>query len=226
GDHGHAALAAVRIRPAHESLSGPGARRGGAASFAGERVTVRAAPRLDRGASPRYARGCDGYPARSWRPAAGHLPPSRPARRLRPAPHGLPRPDLDRLGHVLPLLQGRWDIARPSRVQANALLQRPWIEPEPRGDGGTPGDDRPPERPGCGGVLSGVEEGDRGGGGDPRILLRWHGPRRRARDFDLPRHRSRRRGHGQGRGRTELPGRRQRSPRMVGRRTPAVHAVV
>src|SRR5205823_4012618 len=130
------------------------------------------------------------------------------------------------VGHVLPLLQGRWDVARPSRVQAHALLQRPWIEPEPRGDGGPPGDDRPPERPGCGGVLSGVQEGDRSGGGDPRIVLRWHGPRRRARDFDLPRHRSRRRGDGQGRRRTELPGRRQRQPRMVGRRTPAVHAVV
>src|SRR5438874_820920 len=80
--------------------------------------------------------GRRGGPRRD-RPAADDPP------RLRPAPHGLPRADLDRLGHVLPLLQGRWDIARPSRVQANALLQRPWIEPEPRGDGGTPGDDRP-----------------------------------------------------------------------------------
>ena len=75
--------------------------------------------------------------ARRDRPAADDPP------RLLAPPHGLPRPDHDRLGHVHPLLHGRRHVARPPRLPADAVPQRPRLQPEPRRGGGAARRGRP-----------------------------------------------------------------------------------
>ena len=146
--------------------------------------------------------------------------------RLRPSPHGLPGTHLDRLGHLHEVLQGRGDLAGPSRVHPDALLQRPRVQPEPGGDGGPSDDDRSSRDPGRGRLLPGEQEGHRGGRRDPRVQLRRHGPCRRTGDLDLPGYRPRGGGHVEGGGRARLSGRRERPAGVVGRWTAPADAVV
>ncbi len=156
---------------------------------------------------------------RRRRPAPGDPP------RLRPAPHGLPRSDHDRLGHVHEVLHRRRHVAGPSRVPPDAVPERARFEPEPRRDGRPADDGRTSRGPGGRVVLPVVAGGDGRDRRGPGLRTRRPGPRLRAGDVPLPRDRSGCRRHVEGGRRAELPGDRTRLDGLV-RRLAEVHAVV
>src|SRR5581483_9446154 len=208
-----------------------------AADLAGGPARRLGGPRLP---DPRRdARGPRAAPADRHRPAdhRGDLPahgrdrtrrraapPADPARVLA-APHGLPRHDHDRLGHVHALLHGRRPLARAPRLPAAAVPERPRLEPELRGGGGAARRRRVPGGARRGGVLPLRPPLARADRGAARLRPRRDGARLRARDVDLPRDRPVRRGHVQGGRRTGVSGRRAREDGLGGR-APEADAVV
>jgi hypothetical protein len=137
--------------------------------------------------------------SRRGRPPAGDPP------RLLAAPHGFPRPDHDRLGHVHALPRGRRQLAGPPRIQAHPLPERARVEPESRRDGRPPRGPRARHRSRSGGfpyLWPGFGQGDRRAAG---IRSGRDGPRVRARDVHVSRHRPGGGRDGEGRGRAQLP---------------------
>jgi hypothetical protein len=146
--------------------------------------------------------------------------------RLRPAPHGLPRADHDCLGHLHPLLRRRRPLAGPPRLPADAVPERPRLQPGPGGGGRPAGDGRAARRAGGGRLLPHQPRDRRRHRAAPRLHQGRHGPRLRAGDLDLPGDRPRRGRHGHGGRRARLPRGRARLARLVGRVAEADAVVV